>query len=96
MSLLGIKVLLTCQGEMRLWGKMIWMGPQWMGKPWSMLETGGTFCMLLGHSAHLSSFFGWLVGFLVFFCYFLVFLFVCLFVYLFFEREGFIISTSCP
>ena len=31
-SLLGIKVLLTCLGEMRLWGKMIWMSPQWMGK----------------------------------------------------------------
>ena len=84
MSLLGIKVLLTCQGEMRLWGKMIWMGPQWMGKPWSMLETGGTFCMLLGHSAHLSSFFllvGWFAY--VFFCYFwgVCFLFACFFVF---------------
>ena len=61
-SLLGIKGLLTCQGEMRLWGEMIWMGPQWMDKPWSMLKTGGTFFMLV-------KFFFDVLGFCLFVCF---------------------------
>ena len=69
-SLLGIKVLLTCLGEMRLWGKMIWVGPQWVREcPWSMFHKGGTFCMLVKGFC----LFGFC--FVYFFVFFLVFFF---------------------
>ena len=91
-SLLGIKVLLTSQGEMTLWGKMIWMGPHWMGKGvalehgwdrWDILHTFGTFYTLV-------KFFDWLVGLLMF--SFVIFwgvvfcLFTCLFICFLRER----------
>ena len=65
-SLLGIKVMLTWYGEMRLWGKMIWKGLQWVGKGDSL----GLGLRQVGYFACLSRVFCLIVWFGCFFLFF--------------------------